>query len=409
MNLDTKDYLRIAILALACILLGVTLIVTNGRKIKTSPKDFKYRYNEIVCAHEGIDPFDIFERKKDSEVFCSIPRPDKPQVDRNGRKPVHAYPAWHTAAFWWYGFVPQNVCIAIMACLNFFSFAWVIFWIRKTRKKDKTNISSAEFFLFLLGMTLYPFFDLIISMNYGMLILGCTLLLCTALEQKHDVLAGIIFSFIMIKPQIGVLLLIPLFINRNYKTVVIAGAICLLETMFTAWKLDKSLIEMILQIPQIGAPFPKGFFAEIAIKVFGSFGQYISMGAFAGLAVAGCFLVRDAKEIWIRFLPAIVFVPFWTYSQKHDWLVLLPVYFYLLDNRQKHQRLYSLCFCLLILRIVVSFFWLTNWYYLGKQGLAAVLHLGIVSITCFIVILDNNKKWNDKYLELKHKYGLLNK
>ena len=81
--------------------------------------DLFYRYHEIVCMHEGIDPFDIFERKITSKKYIGYERPDKPNEPVNGRRIVHAYPAWHAALFWWYGYVHKWACLAVMASLYF--------------------------------------------------------------------------------------------------------------------------------------------------------------------------------------------------------------------------------------------------------------------------------------------------
>ncbi len=359
--------------------------------------DLNIRYNEINCAHEGIDPFDIFERKIESEKYRGLGRPDMPQAPEDDhRKSVHTYPPWHMAVFWWYGFTPHHVCIAIYAILNAVSLVWVCKWASAHLQKQD-RIDSVADHLFLLAMILYPFCSIFRMMNYGLLLTGCTFLMFFFLDRKQEVAAGIVFSLVMIKPQVGVLLLIPLFINKYYKVVAIAGAICILETLFTSWKLDKSPIELILQIPRIGAPFPKGFFAEIAMKIFGPFGQHVVMGAFIGLAAAGCYFVRNARELWVRFIPAIAVVPFWTYSKNHDWFILLPCFIYLLNDKQKHPRLYELCFWSMILWSVVSFSHSIEWYLIGKQGLASILFFAMISSCCIALALDTmeTSDWKD--------------
>lgn len=363
--------------------------------------DLLLRYNEIACDHTGIDSFDIFERKITSEEFCGIDRPDKPKEERNGRNRVHAYPAWHTAVFWWYGYVPRSVCIAIMAILYACSLIWICKWISE-RLQEKDRFYYMADILFLLSMSVFPFLGVCCFMNYGLFLAGCALLVFTLLQCKHEVLAGIVFSLIMIKPQIGIPLLIPLFINRNYKTIAVAGAICIMETLFAAWKLDKSPVELILQIPQIGAPFlRKDFFGRIAAGIFGAPGSYVSMGLFLAIASAGSFFVRNAKDIWVRFLPAIAIIPFWVYSQFHDWIILLPCYFYIVKSREKYPVLYDLSFCLLFLWGVFTFCNLVEWYLIGKQGIASALHLAIVAIGCFMAISDTNEKWNMSLLNIK--------
>ena len=347
----------------------------------------------MTCMHEGIDPFDIFERKISSSKYRGHDRPDMPNEPDDTRKVVHAYPAWHTAIFWWYGYMPKWLCLTFLICLYVCSLAWVCKWT--SQKLTCTNAKDCTInIMFLMAMTLYSWVGICHSMNYGLLLLACTMLLYTAIDSGHNLLAGIIYSFIMIKPQIGVLLIFPLLFNRKYKTIALAVAICLIETCITSFLLNKSPIELIFQIPKIGAPFEKGFLAEKTMQIVGPVGQYIVMGLFVCLAASGSYLVRNAKESWIRFLPAIAFIPFWTYSQSHDWLVVLPCYIYILNSKHKYPRMTNLCFIIVIFRAFIVFSHFQGWYSIGKEGVAVVLRL-FLFLSCFLmVIFDTDKNKN---------------
>ena len=240
-------------------------------------------------------------------------------------------------------------------------------------------------------MFLDPLSGLVNSMNYGLVILGWTLLLYFALDSNHNILAGVIYSFIMIKPQIGILLFFPLLFNRKYKTIAFAVAICLIETCFTSCMLHKSPVELILQIPKIGAPFDKGFLAETTMKIVGPIGQYLVMGVFICLAAGGSYLVRNAKEAWVRFLPALASIPFWTYSQSHDWLVTLPCYVYILNNKEKYTRMVECCYFAAILWSFTFFAHTHEWYSIGKVGTYSFLHLFILSSCCLMSILNHDE------------------
>ena len=349
--------------------------------------DLFYRYHEIVCMHEGIDPFDIFERKITSKKYIGYERPDKPNGPVNGRRIVHAYPAWHAALFWWYGYVHKWACLAVMASLYFCILFLVSRWTFHNMIVNNFHEHVINI-LFLFIILLYSLVGIYCSLNYGLLLLGCTLLLCKTLERGYDMLAGLIYSIIMIKPQVGLLLIFPLFFNRKYKTIILAAFICFFETCFTAYMLNKSPIELILQIPQIGAPFGKGFLAENIMKIIGPFGQYINMGIFMSLAAAGSYLTRNAKEIWMRFIPAIAFVPFWTYSQPHDWLVTLPCYVYILNSKDKYPRIFTFCIFAAFLRSFMLYAHSIKFYSLGKAGIAVGLHLALALVCCLMVILD---------------------
>lgn len=395
MKADRIAKLQIALLAITCCLSiahCIYYIYVHMQPLEEEwLSDLLYRYNESVCMHEGIDPFEIFERKITSEKYVGHGRPDKPVEPLNGRKIVHSYPAWHAAVFWWYGYIPKRVCMGIMAGIYLLTLICVCRWtshklIAHDSQEHVINI------LFLVITLLYPLCGIFRYLNYGLLLLGCSLLLYLALERGHDMLAGIIYSFIMIKPQIGLLLIFPLLFNRKYKTIALAVVICLIETCFTAYMLNKSPIELILQIPKLGAPYSKGVIAERTMKIVGPAGQYIVMGIFICIACGGSFLVRNAKEIWIRFLPVIAFIPFWTYSQPHDWLINLTCYIYLLNHKRKYPQLFDFCIIAVLFQTFFAFANLHQWYSIGKDGIAVVLHLSIIFVCYAMVILEEGEK-----------------
>ncbi len=402
MKADRIAKLQIALLAITCCLSiahSIYYIYVHMQPLEEEwLSDLLYRYNESVCMHEGIDPFEIFERKITSEKYVGHGRPDKPIEPINGRKIVHSYPAWHAAVFWWYGYIPKRVCMAIMASIYLCTLICVCRW---TSRKLTANDSQERMIniLFLVITLLYPICGIFRYLNYGLLLLGCCLLLYLALERGHDMLAGIIYSFIMIKPQIGLLLIFPLLFNRKYKTIALAVVICLIETCFTAYMLNKSPIELILQIPKLGAPYSKGVIAERTMKIVGPAGQYIVMGIFICLAAGGSYLVRNAQEAWIRFLPAVAFIPFWTYSQSHDWLVMLPCYIFILNSKCKYLRIVELCIFVVFLRTILIFAHFQKWYAIGKEGVIIILYL-VIAFSCYLmVILDyDENRWLHKLL-----------
>ena len=396
MKQNKRLLLHIVVLSI-CILLGwescIALYFRLGFPI---PIDLTFRYNEVSCAHQGIDPFDIFEHNISSEEFCGLDRPDFPYEEKNGKKIVHSYPAWHMAVFWWYGYVPKEVCIAIMIGLYLCSLLWSCYWTSKKLQKSDCLHYVVDILSLLAAMTI-PFGCLCTTMNYGLFLLGCSLLLYNLLETQHTILAGMVFSLIMLKPQVGIPFLIPLFLNKKYQIIAIAGAICIAETLFTSWQLNKSPIELILQIPQLGAPFQKGFFTNTATKVFGPVGQYLTIGGFLAIISVLSFLVRNAENIWVRFLPAIALVPFWTYSQEHDWLVTLPCYIYILNNKDKYPRLYNLLPWLIALCVLAIFFWFNGIYILGKHRASTPLLLTLLSISCCMAVLDEKERWEIRF------------
>jgi len=393
MKQNRRLWLHIVLMAVCILLLGIDL--TNFAR-RTWKERFAYdltlRHNEIECIRTGVDPFDIFERTISSKEYRGIFRPDKPEEPQDDRKIVHSYPAWHMAFFWWNNFVSRNICIVIMLFVNICSLVWVCRWLAKKYQRSDT-VHLVQDILFLLVMMLFPFFFVFEALNYGLLLTGCLLLLFLALQSKYEILAGIAYAFIMIKPQIGVVLLLPLFLNKWYKTIAVAAAICVAGTLFTAGELNKSPLELILQIPSIGAPFYKGFFSSLAIMTFGDAGEFVSMGVFILIAAAGCYFVRNAEEIWMRFLPALAIIPFWTYSLQYDWFIVLPCYLYLLNSKDKHPKLYSLSMDLAILWILTYLAIRQEFRILGCLLDDTVFRLAILMSGFGMVIWDTNEEW----------------
>ena len=352
--------------------------------------DLGFRHSEIACAHEGIDPFDIWNRTVVSDRFRGWNRPDKPAEPPDGRLKVHAYPAWHMAPCWWYGSVPWWLCASLMGLLYACSLVWSARWC--VLRLAAAPGHPAENALFLLALYLHPLGGICLTMNYGLLLLGTILLMGEALDRGRDALAGVLYSVVLFKPQIGLLLALPLLVGRRFKTLAVTASVCLAETLFASWKLGKPPWELLLQIPAIGAPYAKGFYAEMAGLVAGNAGPLVAMAAFAALASAGCWLVRKAPAAWMRFVPALAVAPFWTYSQPHDWLVTLPCSMGLLLHRDRHPRLYGGLVFLVAAWGAMLFASAMHRYFPFQKTLLGVSHLAILLACCVVVVAEARRE-----------------
>lgn len=82
------------------------------------PIDLRFRRDEIRCAHQGVNSFRIWNREISLKGFTPLDRPDMPNVERGkDDRYVHAYPAWHTCFFYFYGWMPEHICIVLMAVI----------------------------------------------------------------------------------------------------------------------------------------------------------------------------------------------------------------------------------------------------------------------------------------------------
>ena len=288
--------------------------------------DFTARYNEILCSHDGVDPFEVWSHQINSDKYQGLPRPDMPSAVDSRRKIVHAYPAWHILFFWWYPYVPQSVLQCGYFLLNaiIFLFApWCILCNSTAHGADK--VLSCCFALFACS---YEEGRLLYYGNYSGLCLLMFLLMTMALKKQKIFLASIAWAIMMIKPQVGALFFWPLVFQRKYKMIVGTVGACFLGVLFAAKVYNSHPLELIAHIPLIGAPYMGGWpiqkFLQKIINV-----EYVSP-----VIMIICFLLcgilsygLKSSESWlIRCLGVFLLFPYWTYSQSYDMIMLLCFY-----------------------------------------------------------------------------------
>lgn len=315
-------------ITLGCLTVFIVALITGVVWVdKYRYCDIRFRHNEICCSHEGINPFDVWAHRVESEGFVGLSRPDFPKVE-SAKARVHAYPPWHTTFAWFYKWIPQEALAAlvtILTTLAFVLFGWTLRrWAPQVPREDKQ-----AFFLIPFAGIAIPMAYLIGTANYGGILLALIIGMMSAFEKRQDTLLGLLWALAMIKPQVGLLLFWPLFFAKRYKAIAVAIGICSLATLWPAYIYHVSPLELILQVPQIGAPYVKADWTSVVgvvLNVLGPIGMPIWMGV-CFLACAGlAFLSRRSNSVLLRFAPALIIFPFWTYSQPHDRVVLGLLY-----------------------------------------------------------------------------------
>ncbi|MCR5414383.1 MAG: hypothetical protein K6F50_06615 [Kiritimatiellae bacterium] len=316
----------------ALLLLGATLGLLfeveqgryfwNIRPFEWFCGDLGVRHAEIGLAHRGINSFRIWNCDIVVPGYTGMSRPDKEPPPGAGGQPVHAYPAWHTCFCWFYGWISmpalENAAKALFALA-------VVFLFFEFRRVDAEYPSAVS--LAVLASASIPAAQCWYWMNYGVLIVALFALVERCRASGKDIMAGLLWALAMIKPQMAILAFWPLFFAKAYRTIAVAVLACLAGTCFTAWQVHESPVELLLQLPQIGAPYfgahPMYFIARhlqggLAMKLF-SF-------AWMGLCFVSCgwlcFRMRGNKEWWYRWAPVALIVPIWNYSQSHDKAIL---------------------------------------------------------------------------------------
>lgn len=288
--------------------------------------DLKLRRNEVCCAHLGVNSFHLFEREQSIEGFCSIERPDKPNENcpDNSRR-VHAYPPWHVAFFWFYGWMPELLCIALMSgvfCIAVYFIAAETY--RLMLLKLQVPIIPTLGVIALITSYIAQCFTVL---NYGVLLLALILLHIRFVSRGRWFCAGICWAIVMVKPQIGTLFFLPLLFMRRYKVLLTGILLCVGATCVMSLVYNESPVELVLQIPRIGSCYDGVAFARYLTPILGGNAMYVWMSVMFVLCACMCFLCSKSRDYLICCVPVALTVPLWTYSQQHDHVVLWIWYY----------------------------------------------------------------------------------
>ncbi len=370
-------------LALCCSVTAVVGFLTIIPAQSHNSCDIRYRHNEISCSHSGINPYHIWNRTLTSDVYTGISRPDLNAVPEEGKKHVHAYPPWHTTFFWFYGWFSQNTCVVSMFVFNCLAFLIALFYFRR-------YVTSRSFLFWgclLMGLS-GPFVSVLVTGNYGCLLLLLTICLYETLKRDKQVLAGILWAGIMIKPQVGILYFWPLFWQKKYLTIGVAIAICLVATFWPASVYHESPLELILQVSQLGnsdIPTNTASFSGFAYRLIGCKGPFVWMG-FCFLICCLCsYAVRNTPFWFMRVIPVLIIFPYWTYSQGHDYMISWPLYLILgvyissLDGKIKKNPTFI---WMSAIGLIVSTFYMYGWSFVMQMKWVCPAGLGWIYHTC---------------------------
>lgn len=321
-------------ITLGCLIVFVVALIVGIINVnQMNYCDLRFRHNEICCSHERVNPFDVWARRIESNRFVGLNRPDFPK-ESSTKLIVHAYPPWHTTFAWFYKWIPQEALAALVTILSTLAlalFCWTLHrWAPQEPKGDRQI-----FFLISFAGIAIPIAGLIGTANYGGILLALIIGMMRAFEKRQDTQLGFLWAPVMIKPQVGLLLFWPLFFAKRYKAIAVAIGICSLATLWPAYVYRVSPIELILQVPQIGAPYVMGERSSVlglVLRPFGPMGMSIWMGICFLVCAGLSFLSRHADSVLLRFAPALSIFPFWTYSQSHDRVLLGLLYALILSE-----------------------------------------------------------------------------
>ncbi|MBQ7175922.1 MAG: DUF2029 domain-containing protein, partial [Victivallales bacterium] len=247
-------------MAVALFLGGATLLQVAGvlscHRNLQKPGDLELRYNESLCAHRGINPFKIWNRELRHNDFRGLVRPDRQNDNDKNKRMVHAYPPWHTVYTWFYGDLPWSFVVAIMYFMCGISVATLCCRLMTMQPNSYCTFYWSWNLLFIFPAMV----SCLVWGNYGIVCAGLLLIIAKLFRTSHQIALGVAWGIMMIKPQIATLLIFPLLFTKKILAVFTAIVICAFSTLFLAYIYSESPISLIMQIPQIGAPYDTSVF-----------------------------------------------------------------------------------------------------------------------------------------------------
>ena len=321
-----RKFIAIAIILFAVFqMVGVYLSAPKYYTTDAYGFDLRLRHAESCCAHQGVNSFRVWNCETTLPGFAPLWRPNVELPPRQpGDAVVSYYPPWHTAMFWFYGWLSTTGCLVLMSVVFFLCLAFDAFECARLLKARSEYDGLAVGFAF--AAVASAAFSCLGVLNYGVLALTMFLLMNRALEKGHDILAGLCWAVMMVKPQLGLLFCWPLFWHRRYLTIVVATAVCVAAMMVTAGIVHESPVDLLRQIQEIGKPYGMGGIARIVGEpFFGEHAPAVVMSAFFVLTGVATWFFRKNRDFLVSCVPVMLVLPVWAYNKTHDGVMMLPV------------------------------------------------------------------------------------
>ena len=332
----TKRILSLALfLSLAAVNIG--LIVANLRPAGVwfgpnncyfSAKDFITRCNEITCLLDGVNPFYVWNETIDKKPYYSNIHDHG--TDAEHTEIINAYTPWSYTVLMPIAVLPRQVAwraYHTLICL------FLVLLCTLAYRHGKRIGGDAYSGLFAAALPLSIFIPISFDMNvgnYNLIITSLITLMAVLLDRGNAVPAAICWSLAMIKPQLSILFSIPLLIDRQFKTCVIAAVLCILATIPPAILCHESPVALILQAPKASAWAFSGCALlphELltALQDANFIPESVLLAIPMALGVAACALlswrVRNADDPFLRFAPAAICAVSWTYVLGYSYIL----------------------------------------------------------------------------------------
>ena len=354
----------------SCVLLAIAFLATvyicvfvqTGRWENLSSQalfcpgiDFSLRMNEVACLADGADPFDVWSQKTPKTPYYPLSSPELWTTDNWA--PINVYPPWEYAVLLPFAHVPRQVVwgafyLSMFVCVGLL----VLFAYKKGRAVggfwDAVILAALPMLV-----VIHPVYTNLCVGNWTLHILLAIVGMVFFLNRGKDWQAGVCWAVAMMKPQLALLLAVPLLWRRKWKVCFVAVCVCVLASVPAMILTGKSLVELVREVPSATVyafygcgtvPYP--IFRCLPVEIGGGVGLLIGLM----VCVVMTRLVRARSDWTFLVLPAVVCSVCWTYSQQYSqafgWLLLVCFALEFL----KHPRSRFLLVLLPVLLLFVS-------------------------------------------------------
>lgn len=284
--------------------------------------DFLMRYNEMACILDGVNPCAIRFGHLKSVKYRYYMSPEEVQ----GQQILDAYPPWAYTYFSWLTCFSQRMAWTIYYGVLVVALGYIVWTAYRYALLQGLHISTA--FCCALGAALlvpYGVSSCFYVGNYSLIVAAFLCAFLWAMDGNKPIAAGLAWAIMMTKPQMGIMMAIPLLMQRKLKVCIIAIVICLVSSIPPSVQCRTNPLELIAAIPKFGADVATQTKLLPGILMH-LLSRWIPMSALnllqAGFGVVLCAVLtwrlRSSPWPWVRYLPAVIVGNYCLYSLSHN-------------------------------------------------------------------------------------------
>ena len=318
----------VSLLALA-VALAVTCIWSP-----TGHYDFSLRLSEVACVRQRVNPYDVWRGAVDLPPYYPNTHVGEPPTGCT--KPVNAYAPWAYVVMLPLSFLSEEGAWTAYCVLMVLAFALLLWLPWRTATEDPFLQAVIPALI-----VAYPIWSNTAVGNFALIVLSASVAMAWVLNRGHDVLGGVCWAIVMLKPQVGLVFAIPLLMRRKWTVLFVAGGLCLLLSLAAAVICRASVVDMLRHGPAANTSFFLGcgtwpyFLCSEATR-----GRDILAGLVVGALVCAALtaLVRRERDWFVFLMPAAITSCCWTYTQAYSHAMGWFVAFVLVRALLRHPQ-----------------------------------------------------------------------